>query len=335
MDSSAPLKKKQKISVEIDDLSLHPQIIHKLKIAQLCSYKAILHLSQQELQKIAKVSLTESKIIIDTVSEASVKNKIMSVFDILCEDKMISRQKLTCNLLKNSSGNNCIYTGTITEICGESGSGKTQLCLYLSICAQKPNNTGGLNSKVIYIHSEGDFPIKRYLQMVNALKAKNPNLQNSKFSDNLILKKVLNVNQLIYVLQKGLPDLLKVSNSPKMLVIDSVAALLRSEYDSWEERLSLLLKLANEIWRLANVFGMAVICVNQVSGSNRSNQVKGLDIPSLGLLWSNILTTRLKVSRKPSEITGPTTRALELIFSSYHQHVCNTFIISENGIEFL
>ncbi|GFQ67000.1 DNA repair protein XRCC3, partial [Trichonephila clavata] len=77
MDSSAPLKKKQKISVEIDDLSLHPQIIHRLKIAKLCSYKSILHLSQQELQKTAKVSSSESKIIFEAVSKASVENKIL------------------------------------------------------------------------------------------------------------------------------------------------------------------------------------------------------------------------------------------------------------------
>ncbi|GFQ69672.1 DNA repair protein XRCC3 homolog [Trichonephila clavata] len=266
---------------------------------------------------------------------AKLTKKNTNVFHVLSDEKLPSRQKLTFNLLKNSSGNDSIYTGTITEICGESGSGKTQLCMYLSICVQKPIDAGGLNSKVIYIHSEGDFPIKRFLQMVNAFKINNPKLQNMKFSDNLILKKVFNVNQLIYVLQKGLPDLLKEPNSPKVLIIDSVAALLRSEYDSWNERLSLLHQLANEIWKLANIFGMAVFCVNQVSGSNKSNQIKGLDIPSLGLLWSNILTTRLKVSRKPSESTGPTTRALELIFSSYHPHVCNNFLISENGVELL
>ncbi|GFU24356.1 uncharacterized protein TNCV_942491 [Trichonephila clavipes] len=82
MDSSAPLKKKQKLCVEIDDLSLHPQIIHKLKIAKLCSFKAILHLSQQEIQKTANVSSSESKNILEAASKASVENQIFSEDDL-------------------------------------------------------------------------------------------------------------------------------------------------------------------------------------------------------------------------------------------------------------
>ncbi|GIY19460.1 DNA repair protein XRCC3 homolog [Caerostris extrusa] len=195
-----------------------------------------------------------------------------------------------------------------------------------------PTSIGGLNSKVVYIHSEGDFPIKRFLQMATAFKSKNPKLQNIKLSDNLILKKVFNLGQLMHVLQKGLPELLKKVNNLKIIIIDSVAALLRCEYDSLNERTSLLLQLATEIWKLANINGMAVICVNQVSGSNKGNGKNSLDVPSLGLLWSNILTTRIKISRNSSENNEPSTRNLGLIFSSYHSHLCNNFVISEKGI---
>ncbi|GIY11602.1 DNA repair protein XRCC3 homolog [Caerostris darwini] len=333
---TSPLLKKQKLCSEIDDISIHPHIIYKLKEAKLYTFQAILHLSYSELQKIAKITSSEAQIVLESISEALLKHKVITAFDMLHNEDSTVKGKLICDLLKNGSGNcDCIYTSSITEICGESGCGKTQLCLYLSICAQMPTSIGGLNSKVVYIHSEGDFPIKRFLQMANAFKNKHPKLQNIKLSDNLILKKVFNLGQLMYVLQKGLPELLKKVNNLKIIIIDSVAALLRSEYDSLNERTSLLLQLATEIWKLANINGMAVICVNQVSGSNKGNGKTNLDVPSLGLLWSNILTTRIKISRNSSENNVPSTRNLGLIFSSYHSHLCNNFIISENGINII
>ncbi|GBM19749.1 hypothetical protein AVEN_897-2 [Araneus ventricosus] len=271
MSSSAPLSKKLKLSNEIDYLSLHPELIHKLKQAKLCSFKAILHLSHPEIQKTAKVSASDAQIVLETVSEALLANKIVS--------------------------------------------------------------------EVVYIHTEGEFPIKRFLQMANAFKKDFPELQRLRLSDNLVLKKVFNLNQLMYVLQNGLPDLLKKVSPPRIIIIDSVAALLRCEYDSWSERTSLMVQLATEIWKLANIHQMAVLCVNQVSGSNRNqNQITkptNLDVPSLGLLWSNILTTRIKISRKSSETNLPANRILELIFSSYHPHICNNFMITECGIQVL
>ncbi|CAL1295319.1 unnamed protein product [Larinioides sclopetarius] len=271
MSSSAPLSKKQKLANEIEDLSLHPELIRKLNQAKLCSFKAILHLSHPEIQKTAKISATDVQIVLETVSEVLLANEVVS--------------------------------------------------------------------EVVYIHTEGEFPIKRFLQMVNAFKRDFPELQNLRLSDNLVLKKVFNLNQLMHVLQNGLPDLLKKVSPPRIIIIDSVAALLRCEYDSWSERTSLMVQLATEIWKLANIHQMAVVCVNQVSGSNKNQNQNTkqthLDVPSLGLLWSNILTTRIKISKKSSETSLPATRILELIFSSYHPHICNNFMISESGIKIL
>ncbi|KAG8196493.1 hypothetical protein JTE90_012309 [Oedothorax gibbosus] len=327
--SSAPLPKKPKLSLEVDDLSIHPQLIQKLKEAKLFTFKAVLHLSEAELQKNVKVSVNEANQIQKAVSQVLLLSQVLSAHCISNEERPYTKHKFSLDLL-SSAGDNVdgIYTGTITEICGESGCGKTQVCLHLSIHAQKQLSMGGLDTKVIYIHSEGEFPIKRFMQMADSFKEDNPCFQELNLADNLILKKVFNFQQLMHVLQKGIPEFLNKLNHPKVIIIDSVAAVLRCEYETLSSRTLMIQKLALEVWKLANLYGMAVICVNQVSGSNKST----FDVPSLGLLWSNILTTRIRISRKPSE-QSRTLRTLDVVYSSYLPNISTQFTISEAGVK--
>lgn len=62
--------------------------------------------------------------------------------------------------------------------------------------------------------------------------------------------------------------------------------------------------------------------------------VVSTDIPSLGLLWANILTVRLKISRKRSQ-NETVRRAFEVVYSSYHPRSVIDFIITQKGIEVL
>ena len=72
-----------------------------------------------------------------------------------------------------------VYTGGVVEICGESASGKTQLCLQLCLSALSSSSSSSstsltsLSSKdnfktpsVIYIATEDPFPSKRLQQLV-------------------------------------------------------------------------------------------------------------------------------------------------------------------------
>lgn len=59
-----------------------------------------------------------------------------------------------------------IHTGQLTEVAGEAGCGKTQLCLHLLLRAQLPRPLGGLGGAAVYLCTEGDFAVKRLKQMV-------------------------------------------------------------------------------------------------------------------------------------------------------------------------
>lgn len=55
----------------------------------------------------------------------------------------------------------------ITEIVGESGAGKSQICLQLALNVQLPIGDGGLEKAAVYICTEDTFPSKRLVQMVD------------------------------------------------------------------------------------------------------------------------------------------------------------------------
>lgn len=54
----------------------------------------------------------------------------------------------------------------ITEIVGESGCGKSQLCMQLALNVQLPLCDGGLEKGAVYICTEDVFPSKRLVQLV-------------------------------------------------------------------------------------------------------------------------------------------------------------------------
>lgn len=69
-----------------------------------------------------------------------------------------------------------IVTRGITELCGISGAGKTQLLLQLSLTVQLPPELGGLNGGVAFICTENSFPSKRLFEMSKTFAKKYPSL---------------------------------------------------------------------------------------------------------------------------------------------------------------
>lgn len=55
----------------------------------------------------------------------------------------------------------------LTEIAGESGCGKSQICLQLSLCVQLSESCGGLQKSAVYICTEDAFPSKRLSQLAS------------------------------------------------------------------------------------------------------------------------------------------------------------------------
>lgn len=75
----------------------------------------------------------------------------------------------------------------ITEIVGESGCGKSQICLQLALNVQLPLALGGLAKSAVYICTEDAFPSKRLVQIASFYRNE---FRNDDWLDNIFVEHV-------------------------------------------------------------------------------------------------------------------------------------------------
>ena len=134
-----------------------------------------------------------------------------------------------------------IHTGMITDVYGESGSGKSQLCFTLCAnCAKDAVST-------LFIDTAGTFRPERIVEISGSL---------------LSLEKITYVRALTTIDQlNATKKILEVR--PTLVVVDSLTSLYSTEY-SGPERHRVLMKYLHELALLAVSSGCAIVVTNMV-----------------------------------------------------------------------
>ena len=194
----------------------------------------------------------------------------------------------------------------ITEICGESGCGKTQFVLrLLETCLMNVNNND-IKCKLpsgmsLYIYTEGTAPTKRLEEIIKHHIHHSP-IHPVEFLDRILIREVHSAEDLINVLNVEVLRLFYAfqhnSNLQiRLIVIDSIAGVFRGDSDftysakDLVKRNRLLEKLTSTIHFINEKFGCYFVIVNQVSAGMEGS------IPALGLHWSNSINSRIILSR--------------------------------------
>ncbi|XP_054713304.1 DNA repair protein RAD51 homolog 2-like isoform X2 [Uloborus diversus] len=163
-----------------------------------------------------------------------------------------------------------IPIGNVTELSGPPGVGKTQFCFMFCILAAMPTTHDGLNGNIIYIDTEAAFCSKRICQI--ALN-RFPHLYNDEGSVIALLEKIKVYRAMSSdVLTEIIPHVEKevIQNKVKLIIVDSIASLLRKEYgsagsESFQERNQILVKQAAILKDIAQTYGIVVFLTNQIT----------------------------------------------------------------------
>jgi DNA-repair protein XRCC3 len=138
-------------------------------------------------------------------------------------------------------------------------------------------------------------------------------------TDNIFVEAIQTPDELLDFLKDRLPNLLNMPARPlKLIIIDSIAALFRTEYDNTTaelgRRTKVLFRVANRLKIFAEEHHLSVVVVNQIvdffkapdCGFQDQSQMGNLEIletsgrrvvPALGLAWANCISTRIFLSR--------------------------------------
>jgi DNA repair protein RadA len=215
-----------------------------------------------------------------------------------------------------------IETKAITEVVGEFGAGKTQLCHQLSVMVQLPEDKGGLRAKALYIDTENTFRPERIMQI-----AKYRGLDPHEALKNILYARAYNSDHQMMIVEESRKIIEKENIG--IILIDSLVTHFRSEYPGREnlaERQQKLNHHIAQLLRIADIYNVAVVVTNQVVAQPDvffGNPLK----PAGGNVVAHGATYRIWLRKGKENV-----RIAKIFDSPYHPEREVTFRITEDGL---
>jgi DNA repair protein RadA len=255
--------------LHLEDLeNIKPVQITKLKRIGIESVLELATSIPQELADEASDTVENMSILVFEARKALtniglLSKEFCSAADIMTRRNQIMRCTTGSKSLNGLLGSG-IETQAVTEIAGEFGSGKSQLCHTLSVTANMPQANGGLGGNVIFIDTENTFRPERVHQIAEAYGITDP----ERILAHIFVCKIYNSSHLEFVI-KSLAKYLEELRA-SLVIIDSVISLHRAEFSGREtlwDRQQRLNQMLHRFTRLAEVYNIAFVLTNQVQSN--------------------------------------------------------------------
>ncbi|XP_072933348.1 DNA repair protein RAD51 homolog 3-like [Epargyreus clarus] len=231
--------------------------------------------------------------------------------------------------LDNALGNDGIQLGSLTEILGLPGSGKTQLCLQLCASVQVPKTLGGLDASALYIDTNTNFTTNRFKDILFASLSKCQRILDVslQISVESALSRLHYVNafglEKFCAFMATLPSFVHENPNVRLIVIDSIAFPFK-EGITVKQRTGLLFRMMADLQRIAIENQIAVVLTNEMT--TRVGLTAGAVVGALGDAWAHRCNTRLLVTADAGD------RLALLMKSNTAREAVARFKITQEGI---
>ena len=255
--------------LRLENLEIKPHLITKLKGAGIESiFDLAMSIPHQLIEEGGILTGADAQVALELVMKAkrALIDSGLLTKDFSSASEILERRK---NLLKCTTGSSNldsylkggIETQAMSEIAGEFGSGKSQLCYTLCATANIARDKEGLGGNVIFIDTENTFRPERIHQIAENRGINDP----EQILRKIYVCKIFNSGHLEVIIQnlgKSIQEY-KV----KLVIADSIISLHRAEFTGRgtladrQQRLNIML---HKLIRLAEVYNIAVVVTNQV-----------------------------------------------------------------------
>jgi DNA repair protein RadA len=317
--------------LRLEDLEIKPHLITKLKGAGIESiFDLAISIPHQLIEEGGILTGADAQIALELVMKArrALIDSGLLAKDFSTAEEILERRK---DLRKCTTGSSKldsflkggIETQAMTEIAGEFGSGKSQLCYTLCVTASMPQNKAGLGSNIIFIDTENTFRPERIHQIAENRGIKEP----EDILRKIYVCKIFNSGHLELIIQNLGKSIQEYK--AKLILIDSVISLHRAEFigrETLAERQQRLNIMLHKLIRLAEVHNIAVVITNQVQ-----NQPDGFFGDTSRATGGNIMghasTYRILLRKAGRD------RIAIMIDSPCHAYDQTRFTINEGGVQ--
>ncbi len=245
--------------VELEELEgVGPAIAEKLRASGFDSIESLAVATSGDLMEAAEIGMRVAMKVINSARDAS-KMGYEKAIEVLERRKHLGHISTHSENLNKIIGGG-VETQGITEVYGEFGSGKSQIAHQLCVSVQLPPEQGGLGGKAVYIDTENTFRPERISQMATAAGA-----DPQQILDGIYVARAHTTDHQMLLAEKA-AEIAK-NDGVKLLVIDSLTALFRTEYcgrGALAERQQKLGRHIAELHKLAEMNDLAVFVTNQV-----------------------------------------------------------------------
>jgi DNA repair protein RadA len=286
---------KDKAIREIEDLpGIGETTAEKLRSLGKDTLDKIAVLTPHELSEISGVGLEAAKKAVQAAKESTTIN-YETAEAVLERRKGVGKITTGVKDLDALIGGG-VETEAITETYGRFASGKSQLGFQISVNVQLPREKGGLDGSVLFIDTEGTFRPERIEQI-----AKAAGMDSKKALENVIVVRAATTEQQILTIERA--DKLIVEKNIKLIVVDSLMSLFRSEFvgrGALNERQGKINQHLHKLQMLADKYKLAVYITNQVM-DNPGILFGDPTTPIGGNILAHAATTRLYLKKSKEE----------------------------------
>jgi len=213
-----------------------------------------------------------------------------------------------------------IETRAITELYGEYGTGKTQICHTLCVTVQQNESEDNL-SRALYVDTENTFRPERIASIATARKF-DPN----RALENIIVAKAYNSAHQEVIIQES-PNIISLYNI-KIMIVDSIVSHYRAEFlgrSYLSERQQRINRLLHILLRIGETCKIAVVITNQIQSS--PDAIFGDPHKATGgNVMAHTSTYRLYLKKAGKN------RIARMVDSPYHSEREILFTLNEQGI---